>query len=262
MGVVFIEIDQTTEGVPDIRQQSGSEGQANHHRPCLLDLIACGRCPHRAHSGVIVANLALTVDDQCTVEFYDVGVVVTEFVSRSVAADDDVLRHGTSRREQAHHHTFAYTRNKVFHGGVAILLLTERLQCGAEEIGNMSKSRRQFLALTSLGVLGAAATYSSRAQNPADLPPGAPPAFGTAPAVGPEVSSSTFAEAEKLVQVEMSANERAVAAGSWRKMMAPLYERRTGPHKVALESGLAPATRWDPMLPGLSARMGPQRAHW
>ncbi len=123
----------------------------------------------------------------------------------------------------------------------------------------MSKSRRQFLALTSLGVLGAAATYSSRAQNPSDLPPGAPPAFGTAPAVGPEVSSSTFAEAEKLVQVEMSANERAVAAGSWRKMMAPLYERRTGPHKVALEPGLAPATRWDPMLPGLSAKMGPQR---
>jgi len=123
----------------------------------------------------------------------------------------------------------------------------------------MSKSRRQFLAVTSLGVLGAAAAYSGRAQNPADLPPGAPPAFGTAPAVGPEVSPSTFAEAEKVVQVELSANERAVAAGSWRKMMAPLYERRTGPHKVALEPALAPATRWDPMLPGLSAKMGPQR---
>src|SRR5712671_2366763 len=121
----------------------------------------------------------------------------------------------------------------------------------------MSKSRRQFLAVTSLGVLGAAATYSSRAQNPSDLPPGAPPAFGTAPAVGPEVSSSTFAEAEKLVQVEMSANERAVAAGSWRKMMAPLYERRTGPRKVALESTLAPASRWDPMLPGFKS--GPER---
>jgi Asp-tRNA(Asn)/Glu-tRNA(Gln) amidotransferase A subunit family amidase len=122
----------------------------------------------------------------------------------------------------------------------------------------MSKSRRQFLRVTSLGVLGAAATYSSRAQNPADLPPGAPPAFGTAPAVGPEVSPSTFAEAEKLVQIELSANERVVAAGSWRNMMAPLYERRTGPHKVTLEPGLAPATRWDPVLPGLSMT-GPQR---
>jgi Asp-tRNA(Asn)/Glu-tRNA(Gln) amidotransferase A subunit family amidase len=121
----------------------------------------------------------------------------------------------------------------------------------------MSKSRRQFLTLTSLGVLGAAATYSSRAQNPADLPPGAPPAFGTAPAVGPEVSPSTFAEAEKLVQVELSANERAMAAGSWRNMMAPLYERRTGPHRVALEPALAPASRWDPMLPGM--KTGAQR---
>ena len=121
----------------------------------------------------------------------------------------------------------------------------------------MSKSRRQFLTVTSLGVLGAAATYSSRAQNPADLPPGAPPAFGTAPAVGPEVSSSTFIEAEKLVQVQFSADERAVAAGSWRETMAPLYERRTGPHKVALEPGLAPASRWDPALPG--SKLGPER---
>src|SRR3982075_2517892 len=121
----------------------------------------------------------------------------------------------------------------------------------------MSKSRRQFLRVTSLGVLGAAAAYSSRAQNPADLPPGAPPAFGTAPAVGPEVSPSTFAEAEKLVRVELSANERAMAAGSWRNMMAPLYERRTGPHRVALEPALAPASRWDPMLPGM--KTGAQR---
>src|SRR3981081_883213 len=152
-----------------------------------------------------------------------------------------------------------YTRAQSFRCSVAICLLAERLQCGEQEIKNMPKSRRQFLTLTSLGVLGAAATYSSRAQNPADLPPGAPPAFGTAPAVGPEVSPSTFAEAEKLVQVELSANERAMAAGSWRNMMAPLYGRRTGPHKVGLEPALAPATKWDPTLPGPSAKMGPQR---
>jgi hypothetical protein len=54
--------------------------------------------------------------------------------------------------------------------------------------------------------------------------------------VGPEVSPSTFAEAEKLVQVENTAAHRAEAADSWRASMAPLYERRTGPHKVALES--------------------------
>jgi Asp-tRNA(Asn)/Glu-tRNA(Gln) amidotransferase A subunit family amidase len=121
----------------------------------------------------------------------------------------------------------------------------------------MSKSRRQFLTQTSLGLLAAATTYRSYAQQPADLPPGAPPAFGAGPAVGPEVSVSTFAEAEKLVQVELSAAERVMAANSWRKTMAALYERRTGPRKVALESTLAPASRWDPALPGI--KIGPSR---
>src|SRR6266852_6351967 len=102
--------------------------------------------------------------------------------------------------------------------------------------GFMANSRRQFLTQTSLGLLGAATSYRVLAQQPSDLPPGAPPAFGAGPAVGPEVSPSIFAEAEKLVQVEMTAPERAMAARSWRKTMAALYERRTGPRKVALES--------------------------
>jgi Asp-tRNA(Asn)/Glu-tRNA(Gln) amidotransferase A subunit family amidase len=123
--------------------------------------------------------------------------------------------------------------------------------------GFMAKSRRQFLTQTSLGLLGAATVYRSYAQQPSDLPPGAPPAFGTGPAVGPEVSPSTFAEAEKLVQVELTPTERVMAASSWRKTMAALYERRTGPRKVALESGLAPASRWNPVLPGLGG--GPER---
>ena len=47
----------------------------------------------------------------------------------------------------------------------------------------MAKTRRQFLAETSLAVLGAAAAVRAQGQtaagqNPADLPPGAPPAFG------------------------------------------------------------------------------------
>ena len=112
----------------------------------------------------------------------------------------------------------------------------------------MAKSRRQFIALTSMGMLGTAAGLKSQAQNPApqnpaDLPPGAPPAFGAGPAVGPEVSATTFAEAEKLVQFEMTPAERAVAADSWRKTMAYLYERRTGPRKLALPTTIAPATR-------------------
>jgi Asp-tRNA(Asn)/Glu-tRNA(Gln) amidotransferase A subunit family amidase len=126
----------------------------------------------------------------------------------------------------------------------------------------MGKSRRQFLAETSLGVLAAAVAVRAQeqnpaGQNPADLPPGAPPAFGAGPAVGPEVTTTTFAEAEKLVQFEMTAGERAVAAGSWRKTMAAVYERRTGPRKLALETALAPASRWDPVLPGQKA--GPER---
>jgi Asp-tRNA(Asn)/Glu-tRNA(Gln) amidotransferase A subunit family amidase len=71
------------------------------------------------------------------------------------------------------------------------------------------------------------------------------------------VSPSTFAEAEKLVQVTMSAAEREMAAASWRQSMAPLLERRVGPRKIALEPHIAPATRWDPVLPGESS--GPTR---
>src|SRR5215472_16995151 len=113
----------------------------------------------------------------------------------------------------------------------------------------MPKSRRQFLAATSLGVLGAAAAYTSRAQNPSELPPASPSAFGTSPAVGPEVTPTTFAEAEKLVQVQLTEGERSMAAATWRKTMAYLYERRSGPRHLQLEPALAPASRWNPVLP-------------
>ena len=112
------------------------------------------------------------------------------------------------------------------------------------------KSRRQFLTHAPLALLGAATSVYSQTQKPAEPPPGAPPAFGTAPPVGPEVSPATFAQAEKLVEVELSADELALAAGNWRSAMAPLYERRVGPHKVALEATLAPGSRWNPVLPG------------
>jgi Asp-tRNA(Asn)/Glu-tRNA(Gln) amidotransferase A subunit family amidase len=114
----------------------------------------------------------------------------------------------------------------------------------------MSKSRRQFLAITSRTLLGVAAVSLSKAQVSPDLPPGSPSTFGSGPAVGPEVTVSTFAEAEKLVQVPLSESKRAMAAASWRNTMAALYERRTGPRKLVLEPSLAPASRWDPVLPG------------
>jgi len=99
--------------------------------------------------------------------------------------------------------------------------------------------------------MAAAAACRKPAPQPAALPPGAPPAFGTSPDVGPAVSPSTFAEAEKLVQFDLTAADRETAAGNWRKSMAPLYERRTGPRKFAPPPSVAPASRWDPVIPGL-----------
>jgi Asp-tRNA(Asn)/Glu-tRNA(Gln) amidotransferase A subunit family amidase len=124
----------------------------------------------------------------------------------------------------------------------------------------MSKSRRQFLVHTSLGLLGAAVAHRGYAQQSTSLqtsslpltslPAGAPSAFGTGQPVGPEVSPSTFAEAEKLMRVELSDGERSMAAESWRRTLAAVYERRTGPRKVGLEPTLSPASLWDPVLPG------------
>src|SRR2546421_5368430 len=127
----------------------------------------------------------------------------------------------------------------------------------------MPKSRRHFLTETSLGLLGAAVASSSTREGrelpegPPHLPPGAPPAFGTGPAVGPEVSPATFAEAERLVQVQLTTADRAMAAETWRVNLASLYERRTGPRTVAIEPLLAPFSRCHSVLPGQPS--GPQR---
>jgi Asp-tRNA(Asn)/Glu-tRNA(Gln) amidotransferase A subunit family amidase len=116
---------------------------------------------------------------------------------------------------------------------------------------DMSKSRRDFLTTTSLGLLGAAAASRIHAQDLSKLPAGAPPAFGSGPAFGPEVSETTFSEAEKLVQFPLTDSERAMAASTWRRTLASVYERRVGPRKLTFESSLSPATKWDPMIPGV-----------
>jgi Asp-tRNA(Asn)/Glu-tRNA(Gln) amidotransferase A subunit family amidase len=111
-------------------------------------------------------------------------------------------------------------------------------------------SRRQFLITAPLGLLGAvtACRNEPEVQQPGTPTAGAPPTFGTAPAVGPEVSTATFAEAEKLARVEMTDAQRTMAARTWRTTMAALLERRAGPRKIALEPTLAPATRWNPAI--------------
>src|SRR5205085_3192512 len=114
-------------------------------------------------------------------------------------------------------------------------------------------SRRHFLIQAPVALLGAVAACRVEEQKPgaggttSTTPtPGAPPAFNTAPPVGPEVSPATFAEAEKLVQVQTTNAQREMMAKSWRTSMAALLERRTGPRKIVLEATLAPATRWVP----------------
>ncbi|HEU4721619.1 MAG TPA: amidase [Gemmatimonadaceae bacterium] len=115
-------------------------------------------------------------------------------------------------------------------------------------------TRRRFLLEAPLGL--AATVAACRGSDPqagtagtattTPATPGAPPAFNTAPPVGPEVSPATFAEAEKLMQVTMTPAQREMASRSWRTSLAALFERRTGPRKLALEDTLAPATRWTP----------------
>jgi Asp-tRNA(Asn)/Glu-tRNA(Gln) amidotransferase A subunit family amidase len=119
-------------------------------------------------------------------------------------------------------------------------------------------TRRQFLITAQMGLAAVTAACRGQESQPASTStstapatPGAPPTFGTLPEVGPEVSPATFAEAEKLVQITMAPAAREQAAGSWRTSMAAMLERRTGPRKVEIAPEVAPATRWNPMIPGV-----------
>lgn len=112
--------------------------------------------------------------------------------------------------------------------------------------------RRQFLIQAGLLAAGASAADATAAgqdtptTSTAPATPGAPPTFGATPGFGPDVSPATFAEAEKLMQVSMSSTQRRMAARSWRVSLASTMERRSGPRRVDLEPGIAPATVWDP----------------
>ena len=127
-------------------------------------------------------------------------------------------------------------------------------------------TRRQFLIRAPPGFLVGAAACRSEAPTsqsatspaqpalpaqPAPTTPGAPPQWGTGAGVGPAVTPHTFEEAEKLMQVTMSAAERQQAADSWRALMAPYLERRAGPRKVLISPTDSPAMLWNPALPGV-----------
>jgi Asp-tRNA(Asn)/Glu-tRNA(Gln) amidotransferase A subunit family amidase len=123
-------------------------------------------------------------------------------------------------------------------------------------------TRRQFLITAPMGAIAVAAGCRNNA--PGSSPtagtppapsstPGAPPTFGTGPVSGPPVSAATFAEAEKLAQVTLTAAEREMAAATWQRSMAPQLERRVGPRKVTLDAALSPATHWNPVISGASS---------
>ncbi|MEP6783801.1 MAG: amidase [Acidobacteriota bacterium] len=122
----------------------------------------------------------------------------------------------------------------------------------------LMNTRRQFLIKAPLGFLVASAACTDAAPKTEQSTPvagtaGAPPTFGTGAGAGPAVTPETFAEAEKLQQITMTAAERHQAADSWRQSMAGYLERRTGPRKVAIADIDVPATVWNPMLPGIAA---------
>src|SRR5437870_11382091 len=118
-------------------------------------------------------------------------------------------------------------------------------------------TRRQFLVRAPLAMLVAAAACRNKSQSlicqSTPVPPAAPPTFGTGAGAGPVVSPATFAEAEKLMQVTMTTAERQQAADTWRTSLAQYLERRTGPRKMTIAPTDAPATLWNPMLPGIAA---------
>jgi Asp-tRNA(Asn)/Glu-tRNA(Gln) amidotransferase A subunit family amidase len=124
-------------------------------------------------------------------------------------------------------------------------------------------TRRQFLLSAPLGVLVAATACRNEkpTTNSQSTPTtaGAPPTWGTGAGAGPPVTPETFAQAEKLMQVTMTPAEREQAADSWRALLAPYLERRTGSRKVAIADTDAPAMLWNPalagnpMIPGVTA---------
>ena len=111
------------------------------------------------------------------------------------------------------------------------------------------KSRRRFLAEGALALAGAAAASSARAAPDAGTAPG--PAAGSttsgapADAAGPHVTPDTFAQAEKLMRVSMSQDQRALAADSWDLNVGPFFARRDFP--LGEE---APGMVWNPVLHG------------
>ena len=120
----------------------------------------------------------------------------------------------------------------------------------------MSNSRREFL--TAVGILGAAAACRNEVpkataeQKSGEPPAGTPPAFGTAPEVGPPVDRRHLPKPRNSwmptdrVRTSQAAHE--LAAVRWRRCT-----NGDGPPKVPSRRRSRHTSRWDPLIPGVQA---------
>src|SRR5215813_1366540 len=97
------------------------------------------------------------------------------------------------------------------------------------------KSRRRFLAEGALALAGVAVAGSKEAAAAPDAgvapPSGSASIFSGTPGAataeaGPPLTAGTFAEAEKLMRVTLTAEQRTQAAESWDGSFGAFFERR------------------------------------
>jgi len=114
------------------------------------------------------------------------------------------------------------------------------------------KSRRRFLAEGALALAGVAAGASGEARAAPDAgtkPSGTGSIFSGTPGEGggpggPTVTPDDFAHAEKLMRVNMTPEQRTLAADSWNLTVGPFFARRDFPL-----GDEAPGLVWNPVLP-------------
>ena len=114
-------------------------------------------------------------------------------------------------------------------------------------------SRRGFLSTAA--ALAASAAVPAGAEPPPQPPAPVPGSFGVGAVAPAGITEQTVAEAEKLAGVSYRAEQRTQLVASLGDQLAWPVKRRT----VALPFSLAPATRFDPLLPGQKPPAGRSR---
>jgi hypothetical protein len=114
-------------------------------------------------------------------------------------------------------------------------------------------TRREFIVSGSAAAAACTLPASAMSQSPETAPP--PPSGSSntprADDDGPPVTRTTIAEAEKLAAVEFTDEERALILEGLDDQLKRYRRRRS----VELTNDLAPATVFDPRLPGMSVEL-------